>query len=345
MARLTRRRLSFWLGLVSLFPLSLSILPAAFSQTTLGSIVGHTRVLRGDSPPERILVTLELRGATMDSVYTDSQGTFGFHSLPPNPYYVTISDDSYQSLRQIAVIDPTMQSPTVYLELTLIPKDLGKTKTASPPGPAGANPNLVDVRDYEKRYPKAAVSEFSKGLQADAAGKRDNAIRHYQKAVEIAPDFYPARNNLGSDQLSQGNFAAARSEFEQVVKLNQSDAAGYFNLGNAYTQLGDLANAQSALAEGMRRQPDSSVGFFLLGSLHLRSGKIDAAEKELRQAIALSPTMVQARLQMINLLLQTGKKEEATAQLRDFVTTFPDSSFSPHAKQLLQRLESTNLPN
>jgi Flp pilus assembly protein TadD len=346
MTLLTPRRLSLLMALVFVLPLYLCKSPAAFSQTsTLGSIVGHIRVARGDSPPERILVSVELRGATMDSVYTDSQGTFGFHGLPSNPYYVTINDESYQPLRQIAVVDPTMQAPTVYLELTLIPKDRGKATAPSSTGTAGANPNIVDVREYEKRFPKAAVKEFEKGLQADAAGKRDNAIRHYQKAVEIAPDFYPAHNNLGSDQLSKGDFAAARSEFEKVLKLNQSDAAAYFNMGNAYTQLGELANAQHALDEGMRREPDSSIGHFLQGSLDLRSGKLQAAEKELRQAIALSPTMVQARLQMINLLLQTGKKEEARTELREFIAAFPDSSFTPHAKELLQRLESERASN
>ena len=302
--------------------------------------MGHTRVLKGDTPPERILVSLEVRGATMDSVYTDSQGTFGFHNLPANPYYVNINDDHYQPVRQSAVIESSLTSPTVFLEITLIPKNQGEAGVSEPRSPAGANPNMVDIREYETHYPKAAVKEFGKGLAADRAGKRDDAIRHYQKAVQIAPDFYPAHNNLGSDQLAKSDFAGARTEFEQVLKLNQSDAAAYFNLGNAYMQLGLLDNAQRALGEGMRRQPDSSLGHFLLGSLALRRGMTLQAESELRQAMQLSPTMVQPRLQLINLLLKEGKKDDATAQLRDFVATFPDSSFKPQATQLLKRLES-----
>ena len=358
LARTSGKLLLFWWFHMavkpSCLPLTLGLLTWALflpgpgslvSQTaTVGSIIGHMRVLKGDSPPERILVNLEVRGASMDSVYTDSQGTFGFHNLPANEYYVTINDDHYQPLRQLAVIQSSLTAPTVFLELTLIPNRQGDSKATSP-GPAGTNPNLVDVREFEKHYPKEAVKEFKKGLEADGKGKRDEAIAHYQKAVRIAPGFYFARNNLGTDQLSKSNFAAARAEFEQVLKLNQSDSAAYFNLGNACMQMGDLGSAQHYIEEGTRREPDSAVGHFLQGSLDLRFGRLPEAEAALRQAMQLSPTMTQARLQLVNLLLQQGRKEDAAAELRSFVAAFPDSSFSPQAKLLLKRLESSPAAN
>jgi TolA-binding protein len=48
--------------------------------------------------------------------------------------------------------------------------------------------------------------------------------------------------------------------------------------------------------------------------------------------------MAQARLQLVNLFLQEGKKREASDQLQDFIKVFPDSSFTPRARLLLQRL-------
>ena len=77
----------------------LSVTSAA-QQQTLGSIIGHIQIVRGDAPPERILVSLEVRGAPMNSVYTDSSGAFGFHSLAANPYTVVINDDHYEPVRR-----------------------------------------------------------------------------------------------------------------------------------------------------------------------------------------------------------------------------------------------------
>jgi hypothetical protein len=36
--------------------------------------------------------------------------------------------------------------------------------------------------------------------------------------VKIAPDFYMAHNNLGSDFLSKSDFSAARNEFQQASR-------------------------------------------------------------------------------------------------------------------------------
>lgn len=319
------------------------VLPAGAQQQVLGNIIGHIRVQRGDTPPQRVMVSLEVRGAPMESVYCDSSGTFGFHGLSPNSYYIAINDEQYEPIRQQVVIDAVMMSPTVFVDLVLIPKK-SKTDGDAPSTPRGANPDMIDVREYADRFPKRAVKEFERGLSADSEGKRDDAIRHYEKAVDIAPDFYLAHNNLGTDYQGKSDFPNAIKEFQRVVQLNQSDAAAYFNLSNVYMLTGKLGEAQQYLDEGLRRQPDSALGQFLLGSLDLNLKKLPQAEVALLRAIDLSPTMAQPRLQLVNLFLEQGRKEAAASQLRDFLEKLPDSPFGSHAKQLLQKLEASSQP-
>lgn len=310
----------------------------AQSRQILGSIVGRVRVSRGDTPTQRILVSLELHGSAIDSVYTDSQGTFGFHNLGPNPYVVRVKDDSYEPVQAAAVIEPDSLAPMVFVNLTLVPK--GPTQGTA--RPSGANPDLTDVREHASRFPKVATKEFQKGIKADALGKREEAIQHYVKAISIAPDFYAAHNNLGSDRMAKSDLPGARKEFSEVVRLNQGDAAAYFNLSNVCILMGDLPEARHYLDEGMRRQPGSALGRFLEGTLNIRLGKLSDAEEPLRQAIQLDPLMFQPRLQLVNLLLQQGRKDDAVAQLHDFVRVFPDGAYSVQAKNLLKRLQGVS---
>jgi tetratricopeptide (TPR) repeat protein len=309
------------------------------AQETLGSIVGRVRVVRGDVPPERILVTLELHGIPMDSVYIDSSGTFGFHGLHPETYWVSVNDEHYQPVRMAVAIRPTSLGPSVVIDVQLTPKD-SKNSPASDSRQQGSNPNMMDIREYSKNFPKKAVKEFEKGVASDRDNNKDEAIAHYRKAIELAPDFYPAHNNLGSDELSQSHFDVARSEFEKVVRLNHSDASAYFNLANVSMLMNQLPEAQSFLDEGLRRQPDSAMGKFLLGTLNIRIGKLPEAELALRQAINLDPSMAQPRLQLVNLFLKQGRNADAVAQLHAFLTAIPSSPFSSQAKQILQRLEA-----
>ena len=325
-----------------LVPLCFALVSSSVAQRdvqTLGSIIGHIRVTRGEAPPERVLVLLQLRGATMDSVYTDSQGVYGFHNLLPNQYYVVINDDHYQPDRHEALVQPSTLSPVVFVDFTLVAKESPNQQADVPAKSTGSNPNITDVREYEAKFPKNAVKEFKKGAQDDQDGKKDDAIKHYLKAVQIAPSFYEAHNNLGSDYVSKSDFPAARKEFEQAIQQNQSDAAGYFNLSNVSMLTGELQDAQKYLDEGLRREPDSALGQFLLGSLSMKTGKLPEAERALQQSIKLNPTMVQPRLQLVNLFLQTGRKQAAAEQLHDFVTTFPDNPFSPQARKVLEKIE------
>lgn len=307
--------------------------------TTLGSVNGRLRIPRGGPPPERVLVSLQFRGSTIETVYADSQGAYGFHNLLPNSYYVVVNDDHYQPEQREAFIPSSSLSPVAFVDITLIAKTPHKADDKVPQKSIGSNPNITDVREYESQFPKAAVKEFKKGAQADQDGKKDDAIKHYLKAVQIAPAFYEAHNNLGSDYVSKSDFPAARKEFEQAIQQNQSDAAGYFNLSNVSMLTGNLPEAQKYLDEGLRREPDSALGLFLLGSLNMKTGKLPEAERALQQSIKLNPVMVQPRLQLVNLFLQTGKKQEAAEQLREFVTTFPDNPFSPQARKVLEKIE------
>ena len=310
-----------------------------FTQDQLGKVIGQLRVNRGDFPNHPVLVELQLHFASVNNAYTDSQGRFGFYGLEGNAYHVVIKDEAYYPVDEQAIVNPLV-SPTTIVQVTLQPRQDAK-QNSTQTRMSGSNPYMVDLEEYKRNFPKPAVKEFEKAVNADKQGKKDEAIRHYEKVLREAPDFYPAHNDLGSDYLSKSELPDARREFERVVQLNQSDSEAYFNLSNVCMLMGQLGDAQQYLSEGMRREPDSALGHFLLGSLDIRTGKYDQAEAALRQAIQLSPVMAQARLQLVNLLLQRGRKADAVTQLHEFISAFPDSSFTPKARALLQKLESS----
>jgi Tfp pilus assembly protein PilF len=320
----------------------LAFIPAfcdrAEGQQTLGSITGRVRVVRGDTPPERVLVSLNLHQTPLDSVYTDSQGIFGFHSLQPEGYEVTIDDDQYQPVRIAAVIHPSSLSPTVILDIQLIPKTKADSATATPQQ-QGTNPYLMDVKDYAKDFPKKAVQEFEKGVKSNGDNRKDEAIAHYRKAIEIAPDFQPAHNNLGTLYLGKSDFKSAEEQFREVVRLDQNDAQAYFNLSNVLMLTDRLPEAQTDVAAGLQRRPDSAFGNFLQGCLYGRTGKLAEAESSLQNALRLDAKMPQTYLQLVNLYLRQNRRGDAITQLQAFLKGFPDTAAAPKAQEILNKLQ------
>jgi tetratricopeptide (TPR) repeat protein len=312
-------------------------LPA--QQTQLGKIIGTVRVLRGDFPAHPVLVHIEMRGSPISSAYCDDQGRFGFYALVANEYRISVDDDAYEPASETTELNPDV-SPMNIVQITLVPRSNAK-KDPLPGRVGGSNPYLVDPADYYRQFPKKTLKEFDKGVDADHQGKADEAIQHYEKALNYSPDFYPAHNNLGSVYLARGNFDGAKTHFDAALKANQNDVEAYFNLGNLFITTQHYPEAEHQIEEGLQRRPDSPFGHFLQGMLYSHTNRLELAEKSLQSALQLDPKMSQVYLQLVNLYLQQKRTPEAIAQLEAYLKAFPDSPLSPKARESLKRLQGS----
>ena len=305
----------------------------------LGNIVGQIHVSRGDFPPHQILVELRLHGATLSTVYADEQGHFGFTSLLANEYHVVINDVAYSPVDERADVDPASATTTV-VQITLFSREVKKTSDPIGARVSGSNPYLADLVDHNKRFAKKAVKEYERGLEAQHKGQCDEGIAHYLGALKIAPDYFPAHNNLGALYLGKREFKLAEEQFREAIRLYPNDSEAYFNLGNVLMLTGRYTESEAALAAGLQRRPDSAFARFLRGCLFARTGKFDAAEKSLREALQLDPSMSQAHLQLVNVYLQQKRKEDAVQQLQDFLKAFPGAPTAAKAREVLNKLQS-----
>jgi len=315
-------------------------LPGGLSAQSAGSIVGRVRIAPGNEIKSPILVTLSSRGAMVNSVYTDSEGNFGFNGLPGNLYHVVINEEGYLPVQEDVSVDPVTTSMKI-VNINLVPS-VAKAKYSR--SIKGGNTRLADSTQYAQQVPKQARKEFDKGVRSDKVGKTDDAIGYYQKAIKLAPEFYEARNNLGSDLLGKSRFPDAQQQFEQVIKVNPSDAAAYFNLANLFLLTQQLEKGLQWVEQGLSKQPDSAFGHFLQGSLFARSGRPNDAEAALKRCLELDPIMSKAHLALVNLYMQQKRKGEAVSELKAFLTAFPEDPFAAHAREVLQKLEGSALP-
>jgi tetratricopeptide (TPR) repeat protein len=308
--------------------------PALLAQ---GRIVGEVHINGADfSGP--VMVELDLHGAPITSVYTDEQGKFGFPSLSSNLYHVIIRDERFYPIDERVLLDLSI-SATQMVQLHLTRRQEAKQDSLA--RQSGSNPDIVDLKEYRRHFPKAALKEFDKGVRADREGKRDEAIQHYEKALSLAPEFYPAHNNLGSDYLSRSDFKSAQAHFQEAIKLNKSDAEAHLNLGNVFLMTKDYPEALKNVEEGLKREPNSALGKFLLGSIYERMEKFPEAEQTLKEALNLDPKMSRVRLELVNLYLVQKKTFEARTELKAFLRDSPNDPFAPKAKEVLEKLEAS----
>jgi tetratricopeptide (TPR) repeat protein len=263
------------------------------------------------------------------------EGRFSFTELPPNLYHVIVDDPNFEPLRVNAVIS------SIAAQATFVQVDLKPVKKADDRAPdstpSGGNPNMVDKDAIGGNLPKDAVKAFEKGVKLSAEGKTDEAIEKFEHAIEIAPAFYQ-----GSSFLSKGDFAAAQAQFEEVIKVQQADAAAYFNLGNVYLMTNRAEDSYRAIQAGLKREPTSAKGQFLLGTLYARTGRVAEAEQQLQNVLQLDPTISKAHLELANIYLRQNERGQAIHELNTFLSRFPDDPMAPKVREVLARLTATN---
>ena len=308
----------------------------------LGNISGQIRLPGGGFPSERILVTLQGRGAIINSSYCDNEGRFGFSGLVANPYYVVIETEGYQPVRQQVIVVPTIsQTNLVHIVLSALP---GSTGWGSPEGTLGANPNLVDVADFAKKFPPGVRKEFDAGRKAEEGGDSAAAVKHFQAALRLAPDFYPARNGLGTQYMRKGDLQAAEREFRQVIAEDPNSTQAYFNLGNVLFLTNRNGEAKQTLEAGLRLSPSNAMGHYLNGSVLTRLGDFKAAEEQLKTARVLNPKMPQVAISLATLYLQSGREHEAAAMFEAFLRQFPNDPMVPKVRAALTKMAKTSSP-
>ena len=335
-------RVSSFLFRLSAVLVALLFLAIACSgqQSQVGNVVGEIRIARRGLPPKQILVNLQSRGANINSANCDSQGHFGFYALPGGVYSISIDDDDYLPVTQEAALDLSI-STVVRVSISLDPRPAAGNKSAGS-RVAGSNPNEIDVNELSRQFPRKAVQEYEKGLRATGDGDVQGAARHFRKSLDLAPGFYPAHNELGRAYLTKSDFPAAEHEFEEVIRLNHTDAEAHFNLGNVFLLTNHYEEAFAQVQEGLRRDPESALGEFVLGSVYQKMHKPDESERALREALRLDPKMSKVHLALVNLYMSQNRKPEAISELKDFLKLAPGDPLSGKCREILHKLETEN---
>jgi tetratricopeptide (TPR) repeat protein len=100
-----------------------------------------------------------------------------------------------------------------------------------------------------------AVTYIGDGLAA--CGKLDEAIAHYRKALQIAPDFAVAQYNLGNVLAARGRVDEAIVCYHKALKSEPEFWMVHNNLGNALFGRGQFEESIAYYQQALALKPDS----------------------------------------------------------------------------------------
>ncbi|MBN1818519.1 MAG: tetratricopeptide repeat protein [Sedimentisphaerales bacterium] len=139
-------------------------------------------------------------------------------------------------------------------------------------------------------------------------GKVEAAIVHYQKALEINPDYPVAHNNLGNTMANLGQVDAAITHYQKALRTNPNFIEAHNNLGLALAGCGQIDAATVHFQKALEIKPDYDEAHNNLGVVLANSGQVDAAIAHFQRALDINPNYAVARNNLDLALRERGQR-------------------------------------
>jgi tetratricopeptide (TPR) repeat protein len=169
------------------------------------------------------------------------------------------------------------------------------------------------------------MAHYNLGIALNDQGKTDEAIDHYQQAIELRPRYAEAHYNLGRLLAQKGRLDDAVSHYEKALEINPADAEARNNLGVTLFGIGRVDEAVAHYREALKIRPDYAEASCNLANALLLKGDLDAAIARYSACLALSPNQPEAQYDFASALLRKGRTDEAIIHFRKVLELQPNS--------------------
>jgi predicted O-linked N-acetylglucosamine transferase (SPINDLY family) len=162
------------------------------------------------------------------------------------------------------------------------------------------------------------------GIALAQAGRLDEAIMSFRRALQIDPDLARAHHNLGIALQEQGHVHEAVASYRRALELKPDYVSAHNYLGTAFKDQNNLDEAITCYRRALDLKPDYADAHNNLGDALKGQGKWDEAFACFRRALELKPDFAEAYVNLGNAFSDLRKWDEAFACFRRTLELKPD---------------------
>lgn len=181
----------------------------------------------------------------------------------------------------------------------------------------------------------------NKGADELRTGHPDIAIRYFEDAVRLAPDFAAAWGNVGVAKRRLGDINGGLQAYEKALAIEADNPTILNNLSSLYRALGRHQEADNALTAANLTLASPHV-LIVRGDLELTQGRPDRAERLYKRARKVGPKLADPLIALARLELGRQNMRRALDYVEKALEREPHSHDAQALEQRLRAASSTN---
>jgi len=214
--------------------------------------------------------------------------------------------------------------------------------TYDPSGPdeeARKRKHAVSARELS--LPGSAIREYKQAQVLLGKHEVAAAIERLERAVELAPRFTEAWNNLGTIAYVQARYEDAERYFRSALKHDPGAYVPALNLGGVLVNLGRFTEALEYNLYAVLEKPKDALAQSQLGMTYFYLGRPEPALKHLKEAKRLDPGHFSHPQRLLaQIYLERGDVGAAVAELEEFLRLHPDAAEAAKIREVLTGLKA-----
>ncbi len=289
--------------------------------------------IRGSiSPPGAAVISLNsVKDPFRAGALVDVAGRFRIKRVPRGSYTVLVwAPGKGEALRTIDIGAAQADSRNIIdLNLELKDSDFEFKETTS------AN----TVFWTQLAIPDKAVNEYERAQAEFSKGNFDAGVNRMKKAVEIAPLYSEAWNDLGATLYKKQEYAKAEECFRRSLDADPGSFTPLVNLGGVLINLRRFGEALPFNQRAVATRPSNALANSQLGLAYFELGQLDNATKYLEIAVKLDPGhFSRPQLFLAEIHARRGEKAQAANELASFLELHPDYAEADDLKAVIENL-------
>jgi tetratricopeptide (TPR) repeat protein len=156
---------------------------------------------------------------------------------------------------------------------------------------------------------------LKRAIDAQQSGDFQSAIRDYRKVLELRPDTFEAKVNLGAALVHVGQFDAAIAVYQSALSSAPENSQVLLNLALAYYKKSDFENARTQFEILHKAKPNDARITVLLGDTDIQTGRYATAVTLLTPYENVSSQNPDFDYVLGSAMIKAGERREGVSRL------------------------------
>ncbi len=217
-------------------------------------------------------------------------------------FYLSQKDTARAEEQYRRALSVDSKSTAALINLAMLLADSGRTQEAE--------------RAF-KQLEQSPLNEFQSlyGVYLFQEGKREDAIREFERKVKADPDDRLARARLLTAYQAMNRPADAQRVIENALKKNPKDLDALLARGEFALNVKKFGDAEADLTRVLHARPDSPEAHYGMAKVYLSRGAVLAYRQSLNEVLHLNPRLLAARIELAQSLIAGNSGKAALAVL------------------------------